>query len=170
MTTACGNKGQEGLARAGTPGAVIGTTWNTPDIWLRREVTLPDGIDPANIQLRVYHDEDIEVYIDGELAAGQSGYVTAYDLIEIRPTRTQVADARQEDRTRGALPSNRRRAGGRRRSGRRRRNEPIEERTPFQEWVRVERHRQLIVKTHVNPQIRSETAVTTHPSKNPGGT
>ena len=38
------------------------------------------------IQLRVYHDEDVEVYIDGVLAASQSGYVTAYDQVEIRPT------------------------------------------------------------------------------------
>ena len=69
-------QGPGGFGTTGTPGAVIGTTWDTPDIWLRREVTLPAGTDPSRIQLRVYHDEDVEIYIDGVLAARQSGYVT----------------------------------------------------------------------------------------------
>ncbi|MCU0784274.1 MAG: DUF4965 domain-containing protein, partial [Verrucomicrobia bacterium] len=34
-------EGRSGFGTAGTPGAVIGTTWNTPDIWLRREVEIP---------------------------------------------------------------------------------------------------------------------------------
>jgi Domain of unknown function (DUF4965)/Domain of unknown function (DUF5127)/Domain of unknown function (DUF1793)/Domain of unknown function (DUF4964) len=79
-------QGPGGFGKSGTPGAVIGTTWDTPDIWLRREMILPDGTTPANIQLRVYHDEDLEVYLDGVLAASQSGYLTTYDQVEIRPT------------------------------------------------------------------------------------
>jgi hypothetical protein len=78
--------GRGGFGTSGTPGVVIGTTWDTSDIWLRREVVLPDGTNPSNIQLRVYHDEDIEVYIDGVLAASQSGYLTAYDHVEIGAT------------------------------------------------------------------------------------
>jgi Domain of unknown function (DUF4965)/Domain of unknown function (DUF5127)/Domain of unknown function (DUF1793) len=77
-------QGLGGFGANGTPGAVIGTAWLTPDIWLRREVVLPAGIDFSRIQLRVYHDEDVEVYVDGVLAASQSGYVTAYELIEIK--------------------------------------------------------------------------------------
>jgi hypothetical protein len=77
-------QGPGGFGANGTPGAVIGTAWLTPDIWLRREVTLSGEFDPSRIQLRVYHDEDVEVYVDGLLAASQSGYVTAYELIEIQ--------------------------------------------------------------------------------------
>ena len=77
-------QGPGGFGTTGTPGAVVGTTWNTPDIWLRREVLLPAGTDPGRIQLSVYHDEDADVYIDGVLAARQSGYVNAYELIEIQ--------------------------------------------------------------------------------------
>jgi hypothetical protein len=78
-------QGPGGFGTSGTPGAVIGTTWDTPDIWLRREVTLPAELDPSRFQLRAYHDEDVEVYVDGEVMARQSGYVNAYDLIEIQP-------------------------------------------------------------------------------------
>ena len=49
-------------------------------------MTLTEGTNTANIQLRVYHDEDLEVYVDGSLAASQSGYLTAYDQVEIRPS------------------------------------------------------------------------------------
>jgi hypothetical protein len=77
-------QGAGGFGTAGTPGVVIGTTWDTSDIWLRREVTLPLRIDPSRIELRVYHDEDIEVYVDGIFAASEPGYVTAYQNLELR--------------------------------------------------------------------------------------
>ena len=86
-------QGPGGFGTSGTPGAVIGTTWDTPDIWLRREVILPDRTITANMQLRVYHDEDLEVYIDGVLAASQSGYVTTYDQLEIRPATLKLLNA-----------------------------------------------------------------------------
>jgi hypothetical protein len=61
------------------------TRWSTPDIWLRREVTLPPTTDPSRVQLSLYHDEDAEVFIDGILAAREPGYVTAYQTVEIAP-------------------------------------------------------------------------------------
>ncbi len=39
-------EGPGGFGTAGTPGAAIGTNWNTPDIWLRREITDPRGHRP----------------------------------------------------------------------------------------------------------------------------
>jgi hypothetical protein len=79
------NQGPGGFGTRGTAGAVIGTTWNSSDVWLRRKLTLPAGTNSVTAQLRVYHDEDVEIYIDGLLAARQSGYVTTYDLVEIQP-------------------------------------------------------------------------------------
>ena len=57
-TTVGGSKARAASAPPGRPGIVVGTTWNTPDIWLRREVTLPASTDPSRLQLLVYHDED----------------------------------------------------------------------------------------------------------------
>jgi len=56
-------RGQSGFGTAGTPGAVIGTPWQTDDIWLRREVDLPAG-KFDNISAWLHHDEDAEIYIN----------------------------------------------------------------------------------------------------------
>jgi hypothetical protein len=56
---------------------------NTPwtdkpgDIWLRRMVILPANI-PANLVVRTIHDEDVEVYVNGVLAASALGFVGDY--------------------------------------------------------------------------------------------
>lgn len=55
----------------------IRTPWTTPDIWLRREVTLPAKL-PENLDFLVFHDEDCEIYVNGVLAATAKGYVVNY--------------------------------------------------------------------------------------------
>lgn len=74
---------KEGPALFGTVGGPH-TPWTTDDIWIRREVTLPLG-DYANLQFTVFHDEDVEVYVNGVLASEEAGYTTAYDTLEITP-------------------------------------------------------------------------------------
>jgi hypothetical protein len=76
-------RGPGGFGTRGTPKAVVGTVWRTPDIWLRREATLPDNVDLEHLQLLVYHDEDVEVYIDGVLAASEGGFVNSYEPMDI---------------------------------------------------------------------------------------
>ncbi len=70
---------KEGQAGFGTnpPGFVRHTVWDTNDIWLRREVMLPEG-GLRNLKLYVYHDDDVEIYVNGVRAAGETGYVTSY--------------------------------------------------------------------------------------------
>jgi hypothetical protein len=77
-------EGLGGFGTTGTPGAVIGTEWNTTNIWLRREFTLPDRL-PRNPRLWLIYDEAPEVYLNGVLGARRTGWVTEYDEAQISP-------------------------------------------------------------------------------------
>ena len=79
-----------GFGTAGTPGAVIGTTWNTDDIWLRRMVQIPNMRKGKRLFLELHHDDDAEVYIDGKLAFKSAGYLTSYSLFAVPQT---IADS-----------------------------------------------------------------------------
>jgi hypothetical protein len=78
-------EGPASFGTAGTPGAVVRTPWNTDDIWLRREVTLPTVKYPG-LHLYVHHDEDVEIYVNGVLATTDSGFTTGYVPLDIRPS------------------------------------------------------------------------------------
>ena len=77
-------QGQSGFGTAGTPGSIIGTTWDTDDIWLRREIDLPAG-DYSKANAWLHHDEDAEVYINGVLALKVAGFIGGYDAFELTP-------------------------------------------------------------------------------------
>jgi len=86
----------------GTPGAVVRTQWNTDNIWLRREFELaPNAVSSKtqSLALRIHHDEDVEVYLNGVEAARlprwTSGYletpVAAAALRTLHPGRNLMA-------------------------------------------------------------------------------
>ena len=70
-------EGPGGFGTDGTPGAVVRTKWGSADIWLRRTFTLA-STQLANPAWRIHHDEDTEVYLNGELVAQLSGFTAGY--------------------------------------------------------------------------------------------
>jgi hypothetical protein len=80
-STTSWQKGPGGFGRKGTPGAVIGTEWSTPGIWLRRWFKL-DKV-PERIALDLHHDEDVEVYFNGILAYSAPNYVVDYQRVPV---------------------------------------------------------------------------------------
>jgi hypothetical protein len=69
--------GQGGFGTKGTPGTIVRTEWKNSDIWIRRMFELED-IEYSQPQLSIHHDEDAEVYINGQLVAKLEGYTTSY--------------------------------------------------------------------------------------------
>ena len=71
---------------AGTPPNTTGlmrTDWSSADIWLRRTFN-PGALTAqqiSNLLFAVYHDEDVEIYLNGVLAGSASGYTTSYGLL-----------------------------------------------------------------------------------------
>ena len=77
-------RGKSGFGTPGTPGAIIGTIWQTDDIWLRRVVNItPSNYD--DLEGWLHHDEDAEIYINGVLALKQSGFICNYDSFPLTP-------------------------------------------------------------------------------------
>jgi hypothetical protein len=78
------NTGNGGFGTENTPGAIIGTVWNTGDIWLRRKFTLPAGaLATGKVVLKVHHDENCKVYINNVPALDLTGYTGSYSFYDI---------------------------------------------------------------------------------------
>jgi putative heme-binding domain-containing protein len=69
-----------GFGTRGTPGAVVRTEWRTRDIWLRRAFSLAKTTNDSkrSLALRLHHDEDSEIYLNGVEVAHVSRWTTGY--------------------------------------------------------------------------------------------
>lgn len=76
-------QGPGGFGSQGTPGAVIGTEWKSNDIWLRRSFQLDAIPAEGQISLQIHHDEDAEVFINGQQIASLQGYTTDYIVLPL---------------------------------------------------------------------------------------
>ncbi len=74
--------GPGGFGTEGTRGARIGTIWNTPEIWLRREFELTRA-DLETLFLSIHHDDEATVYLNGAEAARLSGWTNEYTLSDV---------------------------------------------------------------------------------------
>jgi len=77
-------RGPGGFGTKGTPGAVVRSEWKSGEIWLRRSFEL-DDLKGGTLVLRIHHDEDVEVYLNGIPAAKRGGYTVEYIHVEISP-------------------------------------------------------------------------------------
>jgi hypothetical protein len=75
--------GNAGFGTSGTPGAAIGTVWNTRNIWLRRTFELK-GTAFHDLHLLIHHDEDADVYVNGVRIASLAGFTTGYETMMLR--------------------------------------------------------------------------------------
>ncbi len=71
--------GPGGFGAPGTPGAEIATQWHGSEIWLRRAFDW----DRAPLGLWLHHDEDVEIFLNGEMIHRASGYLTEYQFVEL---------------------------------------------------------------------------------------
>ena len=76
-------EGVGGFGTAGTPGAIVGTEWKTERIWLRREFEF-DSRPLGRLYVTIHHDEDAEVYLNGQRIADVKGFTTDYAAVPTR--------------------------------------------------------------------------------------
>ncbi|MBL9134704.1 MAG: DUF4965 domain-containing protein [Verrucomicrobiales bacterium] len=76
-------EGAAGFGTRGTPGSVIGTEWSTRDIHLRRIFELPAGTTTDGLQLFIHHDEDAQVFLNGQKIAELPGYTSEYETVPL---------------------------------------------------------------------------------------
>lgn len=83
------NYGRGGFGTEGTPGTVVRTKWDSSDIWLRRTFDI-NSQSFNRPKLIIHHDEDAEVYINGQLIAELAGYTTSYQYVSINQKMQEV--------------------------------------------------------------------------------
>ena len=64
-----------------TPGAIVRTVWSSSDIWIRREFTLAKDVSTKDLFLRLHHDDDVEIYLDGKLLFAKARWTSSYTLV-----------------------------------------------------------------------------------------
>jgi hypothetical protein len=86
-------EGPAGFGTKDTPGAVVRTEWNTPDIWIRRPFELSDLQTKSKWVLRMHYDEDPDVYLNGVGAADLKGWTSHYQEEDILPKALEALKA-----------------------------------------------------------------------------
>ena len=72
-------RGPGGFGTAGTPALRVSTPWDTKSIRLRTTVELPKLGPDDDLVLHLFHDEDVEVFVNGQPLVRERGFVNSYD-------------------------------------------------------------------------------------------
>ncbi len=70
-----------GFGTRNTPGARIGTEWNSKDIWIRKSFELKTV--PAKPALLIHHDDEAQVFINGKEVASFQRWTSEYEVVPI---------------------------------------------------------------------------------------
>ena len=81
-------RGRGGFGVRGTPGAKVGTVWKTKDIYLRRPLELKAV--PKRFTFDLHHDEDVEIFLNGERVFAEQGHLREYRRIGLGPEATSA--------------------------------------------------------------------------------
>ncbi|RYU97070.1 glutaminase family protein [Emticicia agri] len=73
---------QKGIAPFGNNPTMAKTQWNTKDIWVRRKFTLKN-LNSEALYLKLNHDDDVEVYLNGEQVYKVKGWTNKYIYVPI---------------------------------------------------------------------------------------
>ena len=74
-------RGTAGFGTRGVPGGNAQTEWRTKQIWLRKKFNLTAPLE--KLALDVHHDEDVEIYLNGELVFEAKGHTIKYERIDL---------------------------------------------------------------------------------------
>jgi hypothetical protein len=77
-------EGPGGFGTSFTRGSIVHTTWDTPDIWLRRAFVL-ENQDLRRAKFHAHHDKSVEVFLNGVPALATKSYLINYALFDIAP-------------------------------------------------------------------------------------
>ncbi len=88
--------GKGGFGTPITPKSKVGTTWTSNEIWMRREFQLTSRPKGRPV-LRIFHDEEVTVFLNGTQIASLSGFLTDYSTVvldgeaPLKPGRNVIA-------------------------------------------------------------------------------
>ncbi len=85
--------GPAGFGTASTPGTAVRTEWNTPEIWIRKSFELAEKPAAGQLVLRIHHDEDAQVYVNGIQVAHLKGFTSGYEDVELPETALKALHA-----------------------------------------------------------------------------
>ena len=71
-------RGPAGFGTPETPALQDKTLWDSPAIWLRTTVEVPAIGADDSLVLHVFHDEDVEVFVNGKRVFAEEGHISKY--------------------------------------------------------------------------------------------
>ncbi|MRG43594.1 DUF4965 domain-containing protein [Chitinophaga sp. SYP-B3965] len=60
------------------------TRWNTDDLWVRRTFTLGNDVNFDNLFLKINHDDNIDIYLNGKPIYHKEGWVNNYTFLDLQ--------------------------------------------------------------------------------------